>query len=70
MLITTLVISFCKDGGGSVNVKLWFIVVHVRCEDSADYHMGRPVLGLLLVGSWVQAGWISVRAAGFNTAVG
>jgi len=31
---------------------------------SADYHMGRPVLGLLLVGSSVQAGWISVRAAG------
>ena len=32
MLITTLVISFCKDGGGSVNVKLWFLVVYVRCE--------------------------------------
>jgi len=28
---------------------------------SADCHMGRPVLGLLLVGSLVQAGWISVR---------
>jgi len=32
MLITTLVVSFCKDGGGSVNVKLWFLVVCVRCE--------------------------------------
>jgi len=32
MLITTLVISFCKDGRGSVNVKLWFLVVYVRCE--------------------------------------
>ena len=32
MLITTLVVSFCKDGGGSVNVKLWFLVVYVRCE--------------------------------------
>ena len=32
MLITTLVVSFCKDGGGSVNVKLWFLVVHVGCE--------------------------------------
>ena len=32
MLITTLVISFCKDGRGSVNVKLWFLVVCVRCE--------------------------------------
>jgi len=27
-----LVDSFCKDGGGSVNVKLWFLVVCVRCE--------------------------------------
>jgi len=32
MLITTLVVSFCKDGRGSGNVKLWFLVVHVRCE--------------------------------------
>ena len=32
MLITTLVVSFYKDGGGSVNVKLWFLVVCVRCE--------------------------------------
>jgi len=32
MLITTLVVSFCKDGGGSVNVKLWFVVVYVQCE--------------------------------------
>ena len=27
MLITTLVVSFCTDGGGSVNIKLWFLVV-------------------------------------------
>jgi len=32
MLITTLVVLFCKDGGGSVNVKLWFLVVYVWCE--------------------------------------
>ena len=32
MLITTLVISFCKDGRGSFNVKLWLLVVCVRCE--------------------------------------
>jgi len=32
MLITTLVVSFCKDGGGKVNVKLWFLVVCVLCE--------------------------------------
>jgi len=29
LLITTLVFSFCKDGRGSVNVKLWFLVVYV-----------------------------------------
>jgi len=32
MLITTLVVSLYKDGGGSVNVKLWFLVVCVWCE--------------------------------------
>jgi len=33
---------------------------------SVDYHMTRPVFGLLLVGSQVQAGWISVGAAGYS----
>jgi len=32
MLITTLVVSFYEDGRGSVNVKLWFLVVCVRYE--------------------------------------
>ena len=32
MLITTLAVSFYKDGRGSVNVKLWFLVVCVRRE--------------------------------------
>jgi len=32
MLITTTVVSFCKDGSSSVNVKLWFLVVYVWCE--------------------------------------
>jgi len=36
VLITTLVVSFRKDGGGSVNVKLWFLVVCVRCEVHND----------------------------------
>ena len=27
MLITTLVVLFCKDGGVSVNVNLWFLLV-------------------------------------------
>jgi len=32
-----------------------------------DYHIGRFVLGLLQVGSKVQLGWSSVRAAGSST---
>ena len=32
MLISTLVVSLCKDGRGSFNVKLCFLVVYVRCE--------------------------------------
>jgi len=32
MFIATLVVSFCKDGRGSVNVKLCFLVGYVRCE--------------------------------------
>jgi len=32
MLITTLVVSFCKDRGVSVNVNLCFFVVYVWCE--------------------------------------
>jgi len=31
MLITTLVVSFCKYGRGSVSVKLLFVAVYVRC---------------------------------------
>ena len=31
-IVITSVVSFCKDGGGSVNVKLWFLVVYFRCE--------------------------------------
>jgi len=32
MLIITLVVSSCKVGGDSVNVKLWFLVVYAQCE--------------------------------------
>ena len=32
MLITTLVVSFCKDEEGGVSVNLLFLVVCVRCE--------------------------------------
>jgi len=36
-------------------------------DDSVGYHIGRLVLELLLVGSLVQAGWMSVRTEGCNT---
>jgi len=32
ILITTLVVSFCKDGGVSVSVNLCFLVLCVQCE--------------------------------------
>jgi len=32
MLITTLVVSFCKNRRDSVDVKLWFLVVYVQCD--------------------------------------
>jgi len=32
LLITTLDVSFCKDGGVSDSVNLWFLVVCVLCE--------------------------------------
>ena len=36
-------------------------------DDSVGYHIGRPVLELLLVGSYVQAGWMSVRTESYNS---
>jgi len=79
MLITTLVVSFCKDGGGSVNplnaelnpicrllallgahlifhvsglrinVKLWFLVVYVRCEFLCRLVLAGNVFMLILI---------------------
>jgi len=49
MLITTLVISFCKDGGGSINVKLWFLVVYVRCEVLCRLVVAGNVFLLILI---------------------
>jgi len=34
MLITTLVVSFCKDGGVSISVNLWFLLVYVQLQQS------------------------------------
>ena len=49
MLITTLVVSFCKDGGGSVNVKLWFLVVYVQCEVLCHLVVAGNVFLLILI---------------------
>jgi hypothetical protein len=49
MLITTLVVSFCKVGGGSVNVKLWFFVVFVWCEALCHLVVAGNMFLLLLI---------------------
>jgi hypothetical protein len=37
-----------------------------RAHDyTADYHMGRLILRLLMVGDLVQAGWLGVRTEGY-----
>jgi len=48
-LITTLVVPFCKDGGGSVNVNLWFLVVHVWCEVLCRLVVAGNVFLLILI---------------------
>ena len=49
MLITTLAVSFCKDGGVTVNVKLWFLVVRVRCEVLCRFVVAGNVFLLMLI---------------------
>ena len=49
VLITTLVVSFCKDGGDSVSVKLWFLVVCVRCEVLCRLVVAGNVFLLILI---------------------
>jgi len=49
MLITKLVVSFCKDGGVSVSVKLWFLVVYVRCEVLGRFVVAGNVFLLILI---------------------
>jgi len=49
MLITTLVFSFCKDGGVSVSVNLWFLVVYVLCEDLCRLVVAGNVFLLILI---------------------
>ena len=49
MLITTLVVSFCKDGRGSVNVKLWFLILYVQCEVLCRLVVAGNVFLLILI---------------------
>ena len=49
MLITTLVVSFCTDGGANVNVKLRFLVVCVQCEVVCRLVVAGNVFLLILV---------------------
>jgi len=49
MLITTLVVSFCKYGAGSISVKLWFLVVSVRCEVFCRLVVAGNVFLLILI---------------------
>jgi hypothetical protein len=48
MLITTLVVSFYKDGGGSVSVKVRYLAVCVRCEVLCRLVVSGNVLLLIL----------------------
>jgi len=49
MLITTLVVSFFKDGGGSVNVILCFLAVCVGCNDVCRLVVAGNVFLLILI---------------------
>jgi len=49
MLITTLVVSFFKNGKVSVNVNLWFLVVCVRCEVLCHFVVAANVFLLILI---------------------
>jgi len=49
MLITTLVVSFCKDRGGSVNVNLCFLMVYVQCEVLCRLVVAGNVFLLILI---------------------
>jgi len=49
MLITALVVSFHKDGSGSVHVTLWFLVVYVRCEVLCRLVVAGNVFLLILI---------------------
>jgi len=49
MLITTLVVSLCKDGGIRVSVNLWFLVVCVRCDVLCHFVVAGNMFLLILI---------------------
>jgi hypothetical protein len=49
VLITTLVVSFCKAGGVSVSVNLWFLVVCVWCTVICCLFVAGNVLLITLI---------------------
>jgi len=51
MLFTTLVVSFFKNRGGSVNVQLWFLVVYAkeRNDQCGNQHYSRELLMIGIV---------------------
>ena len=49
MLITTLVVSVCKDGGDSVSVNLWLLVVCVWCDVVCGLVVAGNVFVLILI---------------------
>ena len=49
MLITTMVVSFCKDGGASFNVKLCFLMVYILCEVLCRLVVSGNVFLLILI---------------------
>ena len=49
MLITTLVVSFSKDGGGGINVKLWFLLMYVWYEVLCRFVVADNVFLLILI---------------------
>jgi len=48
-LMTTLVVSFCKDGGVSVNVNLCFLVLYVRCDLLCRFVVAGNLFLLILI---------------------
>jgi len=49
MLFTTMVVSFCKDGGVSLNVNLLFFVVFVRCDVLCHFVVAGNMFLLILI---------------------